>query len=115
MCSKLVNILGRYIDERKRLKKMCPQFFTSLQGDRGFTDAGWKHLLEQAREALGMKFSAHKLRHTFATLLLEGGCDIYSLSKMMGHSQIQTTTIYLAASLEHLRGQIRKHPLNGAK
>jgi site-specific recombinase XerD len=44
--------------------------------------------------------------------MLEGGCDIYSLSKMMGHSDIKTTTIYLAASAEHLRSQIMKHPLN---
>ncbi|MBS1516253.1 MAG: hypothetical protein JSS63_14560 [Bacteroidetes bacterium] len=44
--------------------------------------------------------------------MLEGGCDIYSLSKMMGHSDIKTTTIYLAASAQHLREQILKHPLN---
>jgi site-specific recombinase XerD len=46
--------------------------------------------------------------------MLEGGCDIFSLSKMMGHSDIKTTTIYLAASPEHLRAQIAKHPLNYA-
>jgi len=44
--------------------------------------------------------------------MLVGGCDIYSLSKMMGHSDIKTTTIYLSASAEHLRAQIIKHPLN---
>jgi site-specific recombinase XerD len=44
--------------------------------------------------------------------MIEGGSDIYSLSKMMGHSDIKTTTIYLSASIEHLRTQIDKHPLN---
>ena len=44
--------------------------------------------------------------------MLEGGCDIYSLSRMMGHSDIKTTTIYWAASAEHLRLQMTKHPLN---
>jgi len=34
---------------------------------------------------------------------------------MMGHSDIKTTTIYLAASAEHLRGQMMKHPLNDLK
>jgi site-specific recombinase XerD len=34
------------------------------------------------------------------------------LSKMMGHSDIKTTTIYLSASAEHLRSQMTKHPLN---
>ena len=64
------------------------------------------------RDASRLKFTIHKLRHTFATLMLEGGVDIYSLSKMMGHSDIKTTTIYLSASAEHLRSQMTKHPLN---
>ncbi len=49
---------------------------------------------------------------TFTPLMLEGGCDIFSLSQMMGHSDIKTTTIYLTASAQHLRAQIGKHPLN---
>jgi site-specific recombinase XerD len=69
-------------------------------------------LVIQMCKASKIKFTIHKLRHTFATLMLEGGCDIYSLSKMMGHTDIKTTTIYLAASAEHLRGQMMKHPLN---
>lgn len=48
----------------------------------------------------------------FATLMFEGGCDIYSLSRMMGHSDIKTTAVYLAASAEHLREQMLKQPLN---
>ena len=51
------------------------------------------------------------LRHTYATLIFEGGCDIFSLSKMMGHSDIKTKTIYLSASSEHLRNQVVKHQL----
>jgi site-specific recombinase XerD len=60
-----------------------------------------------------VKFHTQTLRHSFATLMLEGGCDVFSLSRMMGHSDIKTTTIYLAASATHLRGQIAKHPLRG--
>jgi len=108
----LAEILKKYLEERKRLKKTCPEFFTSLNRNIGFTDSGMKRLVERFKEASGLHFGVHKLRHTFATLMLEGGCDIYSLSKMMGHSDIKTTTIYLAASAEHLRGQMTKHPLN---
>ena len=108
----LAQSLKRYTEERKRLHKTNPEFFSSLRGDIGFTDNGLKKLVDQVREVSGTKFTVHKLRHTFATLMLEGGCDIYSLSKMMGHSDIKTTTIYLAASAEHLRGQMTKHPLN---
>jgi len=46
------------------------------------------------------------------SLRLEGGCDIFSLSKMMGHSDIKTTTIYLTATAHYLQEQIIKHPLN---
>ena len=105
-------ILLRYIDERKRLHKTCPEFFASLTHNAGLTVDGLDHVVDDLKRESKIKFSVHKLRHTFATLMLEGGCDIYSLSKMMGHSDIKTTTIYLAATAEHLRGQITKHPLN---
>ena len=108
----LAQSLRRYLDERKRLQKHCPEFFTSLNRDLGFTDTGLKRLVGKMRDASKISFTIHKLRHTFATLMLEGGCDIYSLSKMMGHSDIKTTTIYLSASVEHLRAQMIKHPLN---
>jgi site-specific recombinase XerD len=108
----LAQTLKRYVEERKRFNKTCPEFFASSRGNMGFTDNGLKKLVELMRDKSKIKFTVHKLRHTFATLMLEGGCDIYSLSKMMGHSDIKTTTIYLSASAEHLRGQITKHPLN---
>lgn len=108
----LAQILKRYCEERKRLNKTNAEFFSSLRGNIGYTDNGLKRLVEQIRISSGITFTVHKLRHTFATLMLEGGCDIYSLSKMMGHSDIKTTTIYLAASAEHLRSQMTKHPLN---
>lgn len=112
VCASLSESLSRYLVERHRLKKTCPEFFVSLNRNTGFTSTGLKRLVDSIRKASNIKFSIHKLRHTFATLMLEGGCDIYSLSRMMGHSDIKTTTIYLAASAEHLRGQMTKHPLN---
>ena len=108
----LARTLKKYVDERKRLGKTNPEFFSSLRRNGGFTDNGLKKLVDQVRESSGIVFSVHKLRHTFATLMLEGGCDIFSLSKMMGHSNIEITALYLAASAEHLQSQIMKHPLN---
>lgn len=112
MSNTLAHILKRYLQERKRLNKTCPEFFASLNRNQGFTDDGLKHVVDDLKKASGISFTIHKLRHTFATLMLEGGCDIYSLSRMMGHSDIKTTTIYLSASVEHLRSQMTKHPLN---
>jgi site-specific recombinase XerD len=109
----LAEALRKYILERAKLKRTCPEFFVSSNGNYGFTISGLKRLIDTMKQASNYKFSAHTLRHTFATLLLEGGCDIYSLSKMMGHSDIKTTTLYLSATTGHLRSQITKHPLSG--
>ena len=108
----LAQSLSRYLKERKRLNKSCPNFFVSLNRNMGITDDCLRNLVRKMKDASNIQFSLHKLRHTFATLMLEGGCDIYSLSKMMGHSDIKTTTIYLHASAEHLRHEMQKHPLN---
>ena len=108
----LAQHLRRYLIERKKARKLCPFFFTSWPQDRGYTHSGLKRVVDNVKKATGINFHIHKLRHTFATLMLEGGCDIYSLSRMMGHADIKTTTIYLSASAEHLRGQVSKHPLN---
>lgn len=112
ICLSLRAILEKYLEERSRLNKTCPEFFTSFGENRNLTEISLKRLVDRIKKASKIAFSVHKLRHTFATLMLEGGCDIFSLSKMMGHSDIKTTTIYLAASADHLRAQMFKHPLN---
>lgn len=53
----------------------------------------------------------HSLRHTFACLLLKGGCDLYSLQRMLGHSRLDTTATYLHATVEDLRQAVEVHPL----
>jgi len=108
----LIHSLENYLKQRKKQNKSCSEFFTSSNRNQGLTDTGLKRLIIKMRDATGIYFKTHELRHTFATLMLEGGCDIYSLSKMMGHSDIKTTTIYLSATAEHLRSQVIKHPLN---
>jgi site-specific recombinase XerD len=110
----LAQSLKKYAEARHKLGRTCPEFFTSSKSNIGFTSDDMKRLVKQISRASGVPFTVHKLRHTFATLMLEGGCDIYSLSKMMGHSDIKTTTIYLSASAEHLRAQMIKHPMNDA-
>mgnify|MGYP000144421876 FL=1 len=108
----LAQSLNRYLIERKKSLKTCPEFFTCSNRNRGLSAPGLKLVTNQLKKASKLDFTIHKLRHTFATLMLEGGCDIFSLSKMMGHSDIKTTTIYLSTTAEHLRSQVTKHPLN---
>lgn len=110
----LAGILRQYLDQRRLVGKQCPAVFTSVRRDEGLTVDGLRKLVLSLQHTSKTPFHLHTLRHTFATLMLEGGCDVYSLSRMMGHSDIKTTTIYLAASAQHLRAQIARHPLQYA-
>ncbi|MBM7563088.1 tyrosine-type recombinase/integrase [Paenibacillus sacheonensis] len=49
---------------------------------------------KQNPKVMDMKLSCHKLRHTFATMLLKNGVDIRVVKELMGHASIETTMIY---------------------
>jgi site-specific recombinase XerD len=52
-------------------------------------------LLGGKRAILGVRLSPHTLRHTFAINFLQSGGDIYMLSRILGHSSVKTTEVYL--------------------
>ena len=57
----------------------------------------------------GLKgFKLHSLRHTFATNLVSQGVDIYTVSRLLGHSDIKTTLIYAKANLATLEQAVKK-------
>ncbi len=105
--SKAVQTLGTYLAHgRPRLVGLGEesQVFVNLRG-RGLTRQGlYKIVQGHARTAgLERRMSPHTLRHTFATHLLAGGCDLRSLQEMLGHADIGTTQIYTHLSSERLR------------
>ena len=112
MSSRLKVMLEDYIEERERLNRQSLQFFTGINEKRPFTEEAIKKLFLKLRRKTGFDFSPHTLRHSFATLMLEGGCDIYTLSKIMGHAKITTTTIYLSCSMRQMSKSIELHSLN---
>lgn len=109
---RLHSILSEYLKDRARLKKESLYLFTMAQHDGPVGETCIKLLMRKLRNKTKIDFSAHTLRHGFARLMLEGGCDIYTLSKLMGHSKITTTTIYLSCSNLQMSKSIEMHALN---
>lgn len=105
-------ILEEYIKDRARLDTSSPHFFISMHAEEPMGYKGIQNLIQKLRARTKINFSAHTLRHAFARLMLEGGCDIYTLSKIMGHAKITTTTIYLSCSGLQMSKSIEMHSLN---
>jgi integrase/recombinase XerD len=86
--------------------RLEPRLFLNHRG-AGLTRQGlYKIVQRHARSAgLASKMSPHTLRHTFATHLLAGGCDLRSLQEMLGHADIATTQLYTSLSADRLTAQ----------
>ena len=72
-----------------------------------------KHLLASGLDA--MQFSAHKLRHTAATLMLSHGVDVKTLQEVLGHEHLNTTEIYTHIENTELKIAAEANPISHLK
>lgn len=78
--------------------------FVNFRGTR-LTRQGLYKIIQRHAGSAGLsdKMSPHTLRHSFATHLLAGGCDLRSLQEMLGHADVATTQIYTHLSNHQLK------------
>lgn len=84
--------------------------FVNNRGGRLSRQACWARLRQHALAAgIARPISPHKLRHSFATHLLEGGADLRSVQTLLGHADISTTQVYTHLSQAHVRHAYDEH------
>jgi integrase/recombinase XerD len=88
------------------------QLFVNFRGEPLTRQGLYKIVRRHAATAgLAERMSPHTLRHTFATHLLAGGCDLRSVQEMLGHADVATTQLYTHLSSERLKDvYFKAHP-----
>lgn len=108
--------LKEYIDKNRFLwlKNKSNYVFIKPDGKQINRQYVYNSLKNRCREiGLDIEISPHKLRHSFATALLNGGADLRIVQELLGHSDISTTQIYTHVEGKRMHDAYNKfHPMN---
>ena len=79
------------------------------------TSRGIRYILNKiiAKTSIETKISPHMLRHTFATHMLNEGCDLLSVQELLGHESLRATQVYTHVTNDRLKDvYLKTHPRN---
>lgn len=107
LSGQLTRVLAKYLVMRNKDfeiswdSPLFPTWFWNVLQKREM-----RKIMNRLRENLSFYFTWHQLRHTFATELVRNNFDIFNISKILGHSKIDTTRIYLSVDTKRLKNQL---------
>jgi len=99
-----------YLKSYQNIKRKKPTtyFFSSIRSDSPLTEKNLYRIIKVLRKVTGVYFSPHMLRHTFGKLSIEANLNPFKLKQIMGHSDIQTTQIYISVSHQNIKESFQK-------
>ncbi len=102
--------LRKALENAKKRAKKGAEFVINVGVDRYSPYYLSAFYAKETKEKLPFKCGLHKLRHTFASHLVQNGVDLYRVSKLLGHSSIKMTEIYAHLAPADLKSAITKLP-----
>lgn len=108
----LIRGLKSYLETAKPVKYLFNSQLTDDGVPQGITVRTISWIIKESRSKMATQkqFTAHTLRHSYATHLLEDGLNIMSLKELLGHARIETTMVYLHVA--HVGSSIKFSPLD---
>ncbi len=113
-----VDAIDQYLKVRPKDVNDKKALFISIRKNR-MSNRAIQHMIDRYLEKAGLDtniYSAHKLRHTAATLMYKhGNVDIRALQEILGHESVSTTQIYTHIDNERLKSAVKANPLSNKK